>query len=174
MAGTSKYTEGDKARVFVTLTANDGNIKRTSRDTGIPEQTIRNWKNEWVENPPELSEEQLEEALVFVSRAEQIRDSALEALARKIQKDELKGSELITAIGVLDDKITRAKGLATGRVEHVHQLPSVDEVRDLLKGAMQGAIEAAAQRQQEIVDADVVQERPTQKALLPAPTGSYQ
>lgn len=170
MAGTSKYTEGDKARVFVTLTANEGNIKRTARDTGIPEQTIRNWKNEWAENPPELTDAQINEAMEFVSRAETIRDSALEALARKIQKDELKGSELITAIGVLDDKITRAKGLATGRVEHTHTLPSAEEVRDLLKGAMQGAIEAAQQRQDEILQTDLVVER----KALPAVTGNYQ
>ena len=41
MAGRAKYTEEDRAKVFVLLRTNDGNVKRTSREAGVPENTVR-------------------------------------------------------------------------------------------------------------------------------------
>ena len=52
MAGKSQYSDSDKARVYTTLLANEGNVKRSSRETGVPEATVRRWKNEFEENPP--------------------------------------------------------------------------------------------------------------------------
>ena len=43
MAGRATYTEADKAKVFVVLTTNEGNIKRTSRETGVPAAVIHNY-----------------------------------------------------------------------------------------------------------------------------------
>ena len=40
-----QYTEDDKATTLAMLSANGGNVKRTSRDTGIPITTIRQWRD---------------------------------------------------------------------------------------------------------------------------------
>lgn len=42
----STYTTEQRAAALAQLTANNGNLLRTSRDTGIPRQTLQNWANE--------------------------------------------------------------------------------------------------------------------------------
>lgn len=157
MAGRTTYTEADKARVFVVLTANDGNIKRTARETGVPESTVRNFKREFEQNPPsaELVEAEIETGDYTVD-LEVIRTELALALRREIPH--MRGKDLAVALGIVDDKLTRARGLATERTETVHRLPSPEELA--LAGQMlaQGAIEAARQRQQEIVEANVRQQ----------------
>jgi len=157
VAGRTAYTEQDKARVYVVLTANKGNIKRTVRDTGIPESTVRNWKREFEKNPP--SQEAIDNEVTsgdYVSDLERVRNKALATLETKIPT--MNGSQLGVVFGILEDKLTRARGLATDRTEHVHKLPSVEELA--LAGQMlaRGAIEAARQRQAEIVEAEVRQQ----------------
>jgi len=168
MSGRSTYTEEDRAFVYVTLLANDGNVKRTARDTGIPEQTVRRWKAEFEENPPdqEAVSKQADEQVADMERVEKL---ALSELERKIRAGEAKVSELITVVGVLNDKKTRAKGAATSRTEHRVALPSREEIAELLGGAVATAIQAAEQRQEEIVDAQLAG---SSKALpqLPAAT----
>lgn len=157
MAGRGSYSEQDKARVFVALTVNDGNIKRTARETGLPESTVRNWKREFETNPP--SQEAVEVEVTSgdtVGQIEQARNEALVALRKKIPS--MNGSQLGVVFGILDDKLTRARGLATERTEHTVKLPSAEELA--LAGQMlaQGALEAAKQRQREIAEADVRQQ----------------
>ena len=161
----SKYSEADKARVYVLLATNDGNVKRTSRDSGLPESTVRMWKRDFeINGPPALDEEIQAEVGDFVGEAVTVRWKALRVLDSKIA--DAKPSELIAVIGVLTDKIDRARGLAIGRVEHVHALPSPEEIRESLGAALQGVLEAAKQRQFEIVDAEIVEQ-----SLKELPTG---
>lgn len=164
MAGRTTYTEADKARVFVVLTANDGNIKRTARETGVPESTVRNFKREFESNPPspEAVEKEIETG-DYAGDLEVLRTELALALRREIPH--MKGRDLAVALGIVDDKLTRARGLATERTETVHRLPSAEELA--LAGQMlaQGAIEAARQRQNEIVEANV-REQPALPAGL--------
>lgn len=154
MAGRTTYTEADEARVYVVLTANDGNVKRTSRETGVPESTVRNFKRKFETNPPspEAVETEVETGDYTVD-LQVIRTELAQALRREIPH--MRGRDLAVALGIVDDKLTRARGLATERTETVHKLPSPEELA--LAGAMlaQGAIEAARQRQHEIVEANV-------------------
>lgn len=157
MAGKTTYSDDDLARLYVALTANEGNVKRTARDTGVPESTVRMYKRKWEsEGPPPI--EGVEEAVeAFAVRAERVRDKALDAIEDKIPNGKI--GELTTLVGVLDDKITRAKGLSTGRVEHVHSLPDAEVIREALGAVFQGALQAAAQREEEIIDAEIVEEQ---------------
>lgn len=157
------YTDEDKARGFLALTVHDGNLKRAARETGLPESTLRRWREEWAQGvPTPVIDGAVELAEGFVNDAERVRDAALREIERKIP--EAKPSELITIVGVLDDKITRARGLATSRTAVQHELPPPEQIRDALVAAMQGALEASRERQAVIVDAEVVVE-PAQKAL---------
>lgn len=160
----STYTDDDKARVYVVLTSNDGNLKRTARDTGIPEPTIRRWRNEWAKvGPPDMN--LVEEAAIdYVSQAESVRDLALRRIRERLESDNVKEQgtlpQLATVYGIVTDKIDRARGIADKRVEHVHALPSPDEIRSSLMALVQGVQQGHAQREEEIEDAELVSDEP--------------
>jgi transposase-like protein len=158
MAGRSTYTEADKAKVFAVLRANDGNVKRTARETGVPENTVRRWRNEFVETPP--SEEAIEAAVgEFVEEASTVRNLAL-ARIKELIPGSTKIGELNVTVGILTDKIDRANGVGQV-VSHEHHLPPADEIREVMQGFVAMGQELARQREAEIVDAEVL--------ALPAP-----
>jgi transposase-like protein len=163
------YTEKQKAAAYVVLTTNDGNVKRTARDLGYPENTVRRWKQDWEQNGPPATEEVERAVGEFMDEAVELRGMALQALRRKVElllenPKEVKVAELTTLMGVLDDKITRAQGLATGRVEHVHTLPQGDELVAALQDAFKGVQVLTAQREGEVIeDAEFTEVKP--KAL---------
>lgn len=168
MAGTSgarTYTEADKARVLVTLASNDGNVKRTSRDCdNIAPATIRKWRDQartasTGQGVAPASPTALAVATgVFVTDAQTTRNMALDLLRARIKAGDIKTSELITAVGVLDDKVRLASGLANANVAHTHQhvLPSREELRQVLLPFVELGIANAARRHEEILEADVV------------------
>lgn len=166
MAGRTTYTDDELARLYVALTANEGNVKRTARDTGVPESTVRKYRDQWErEGPPHVGD--VESAVAdFTTNAERVRDKALLAIEEKIPG--AKVGELTTLVGVLDDKIQRARGLAIGRVEHVHTLPPAEEIKAVLGAVFQGSLEAAAQRESEIVDAEIISVEEQAPKALPA------
>lgn len=86
----------------------------------------------------------------FSVDADRVRGKALAALEVQIDTGQAKARELITIVGVLDDKVTRARGLATSRTEHTIALPSADDLRAVLGPAVQQALDAAARRENEI------------------------
>ena len=155
-----RFSDKDKAAILATLAANGGNVKRTARDADVLPATVRRWRDAAkVGQGP--SEEAVTEAVTeFVAAAGKVRDMALKSLEAKIAAGELKGSELITTVGVLDDKIRLATGQPTSRTESSSALPPAHELRELMAGVVQGAIAAAERRHDEIIDAEIVQEIP--------------
>lgn len=169
MASRRVYTDEEKASVFVALTANQGNVKRTARHTGIPISTVRRWKEEWVtEGPPDTSQV-IEAAGDFLADAQRVRNKALMELERKIP--DATPSALVTTVGVLTDKINVVSGLATSRNETVHSLPPAEEIARTLSSAFAAAIEAARARDADIVDAEIID---AELDALPAPSHAEQ
>lgn len=126
------YTDQDRANVYVALRVNNDNIARSSRDTSVPEATIRDWKNAWERDggaPQEILELAAGAATDFVIDATRVRDKALLELERLIDNREVKPAQLIAAVGMSEDKIRLAKGLATSRSETVQRLPDPEELR---------------------------------------------
>lgn len=166
VAGRSQFTDEDRARVFTTLAANEGNVKRTARDLGMAPSTVRKWRDQWQQDgPPEP--ELVEEALAdFVADAERVRNKALGVIERKLDQtpETIKVSELNVTVGVLSDKIDRAKGLAQPRGDGAPGLVQADQVRELVVGAVQAMQQLAEAREAEIVEAELVPHR----ALPPA------
>jgi transposase-like protein len=156
VAARATYTDADKARVYVVLASNDGNVKRTSRETGVPENTVRRWKKEFEESPP--TTDLVQEAVGdFVGDADRVRHKALLAIEKKIDSGDAKVGELNNTVGILTDKIDRARGLDVKRVEHEHKLdPS--SVREALVGFMQDMHQMSTAREVEIVEAEVVEQ----------------
>lgn len=159
MAGRPRWKEEDKARVFVILTANQGNVKRTARESSVPENTVRRWKKEWeLEEKAQPSLELVEQATnTFVTDATRVRDKALAVIEMKLP--EAKVGELNAVVGTLTDKLNVIQGHATSRQEHTLALPSAEELAAVLGPAVTAAIAKAEIRQDEIVEAEFVEIR---------------
>lgn len=152
------YTEADKASAFVVWTTNAKNIKRTVRHTGVPETTLRGWIKEWEENGPPEAGEIAESVEGFLTDAERVRDKALLLAEKRIDAGEGTLPQLMTTVGILTEKIALAQGLATSRTETVHTLPPADEIREALGAAFAGALEAARQRDGELIEGELVEQ----------------
>lgn len=163
------YTAEDKARVYVVLMTNEGNVKRTARDTGLPENTVRRWKKEWEENgPPEIDEEIREAVTDYVTSMEKTRDLSLKRIHEKLERGEGTLPQIATVFGVLTDKIDRARGIGTNHThEHKLTLPSPEELRAALGGLVTAAQEGHAAREADIIEVEFV-EQPDPREL-PAP-----
>lgn len=157
--GRRTYTDADRAAVFASLTVSDGNVKRAARETGVPEQTVRDWKRSWeAEGPPEaVAEAAATFAGEFVEQAERVRDLALHQLEARIRAGDIKSNELITAVGVLTDKVRVAQGLATNRTETI-QRQDPAELAEATMALVAGALAAASQRQGEIIESTAVEQ----------------
>lgn len=164
MAGQSRYSDEDKAAVLAALAANGGNLLRTSKETGVSRNTIRHWVEE-APPPDETLQAAVDE---FVTEAKGIRTKALEKLKGLVENDQVDARTLITIVGVLDDKVTRASGLPTSRTEHQNALPPREELKELLGTFVQVAVEAAEQRDSDIEDAEYVVV-PQPRVALPQP-----
>jgi transposase-like protein len=170
MAGKSSYSDSDRALVYATLLSNEGNVKRTSRDTGVGETTVRRWKAEFVTDPP--APEVVEAAVgEFVADAKRVRNKALLEIERQIDAGIFKGAALVTVVGVLDDKVMRVEGpVQKSQVDHIHHLPSREEARALMHGLVNGAIESGRVRQVELVDAELMEQvEDAEFKALPSP-----
>ena len=154
-----QYTEPEKAQAFVIWVSTDYNMFRTSKDTGIPQSTIRNWIRDWKQekNIPELEavEQQVDD---FIAEADIVRFRALRRIKEVLPEagPQQLGS-LVTVVGVLSDKIDRVKGLPNQRVQHTVDTTSVDAT---LSKFLDGLSELSKNREDELVItvADVVEQ----------------
>lgn len=168
MAGRPRYSDEDKARVYAALAANEFQIKTAAKVTGVPETTVRRFAKEFQQNgPPD------EEIVAYVVTADlesikRVEDKALIRLEEQLDANTLKGRDLITAFGVLNDKRVRLAGLDRGGQDHhhFHHLPPAEELAGLLSGLGQQALESGRQRQSELVEAELREQAPR---ALPAP-----
>ena len=168
MAGTSgarRFTEADKAHGLTVLAANDGNIKRTSRDLGVNTATLRRWR-EQARHGDGPSEALVIAAVgEFVTDAKRIRNKALMHLEALIDAGKVPPAVLNNIMGTLDDKIRLAQNMPTSRVEQTSAIPDRETLKELMGAAIQGAIEAAEKRHDIIVEAEVVPNRPSLSAV---------
>ena len=109
----------------------------------------------------------------FAEDASRVRDKALARLEEIIDTSD-KPRDLATVIGILDDKITRAKGLPTSRTEtlSVGIEGTPEQVQALFTSWAQKSVSDANTRASDLieVEAEVVDEQPTGDSLLPAVT----
>jgi DNA-binding transcriptional MerR regulator len=165
---STKYSDQDLARLYVVLTTNEGNVKRTARDTGFPQSTVRRYKQVWAtEGPPKLDD--VEQVVVeYVDEMERTRDLALQRMHERLEANQGTLPQIATVFGVLTDKIDRARGIGSEQtVHHKHSLPSPDEIRATLGAVVQAALVAHTEREEDIVDAEFIEQPP---AALPRGT----
>ena len=150
----TEWTDSDRAAAYVIWVSNDKNIRATARQCGINHTTIAYWAKKWEKDgPPEhLDGEIRKNAYEFVDHANRVRKQAMEKLEELIPEAEAKQlSAVATVVGIMDDKIRLAQGLATKRTETVHTLPTREEMKELMSGFAEGLVGAAEERAQEVV-----------------------
>jgi transposase-like protein len=159
MAGRTTYTDEHKAAVYVALASNEGNVKRTARDTGVPVSTIRRWRDEWEAHENLPAPDALDFAVGdFVERATTVRWKALVELDRQIPL--AKPADLVKIVQILDDKVTRATGLADRTVDHRFVLPKPEELQALVAGFAEATRQTALANADDIIDAEVLELAP--------------
>ena len=162
------YTDQDRANVYVAMRVNNENIARSSRDTTVPEATIRDWRDTWARDggpPQEVLELAAGTATDFVIDATRVRDKALAELERQIDARDVKAAQLIAAVGMAEDKIRLAKGLATSRSETVQTLPDAEKLRELMQGYVRDTLLATDERDQDINDGEGAEIIPIDREL---------
>ena len=155
------YTAEDRANVKLALEINKGNIKSTSRDTGVPYMTVKSWKDKWEKAgvPAVVSDALPSLAADFVDEAVQVRDVALLKIKELLPQARIQDlRSLATLIGILDDKVRLAQGLATSRSESVHIHVDPEEIGSQIGSHIRAALESASQRADEIIDVEAVEQ----------------
>lgn len=161
MASRTEWTDEAKAQIYVQWVANDRNVRKTSREFGIPHGTLRYWTKEWEENgpPAELNDIIANDAYEFVHHASRVREQAMLKLEELIPQAESKQlSAIATVVGIMDDKIRLASGLATKRTENTYVLPSQSDVKELMGAFVEGLVGSAVDRANEVIDVEVVEQ----------------
>jgi transposase-like protein len=161
LASRTEWTDDAKAQIYVQWIANDKNVRKTSREFGIPHGTLRYWTKEWEANgpPPEIENKIMNDAYEFVHHANRVREQAMLKLEELIPDAEVKQlSAIATVIGIMDDKIRLASGLATKRTENTYVLPSKSDVKELMGAFVEGLIGTAQDRANEVIDVEVVEQ----------------
>ena len=154
MSNRTEWDDASKAATYVQWIACDKRIRETSRVTGVPHATVSYWAKQWEKDgPPEhLDGEIRKNAYEFVDHANRVRKQAMEKLEELIPDAEVKQlSAIATVVGIMDDKIRLAQGLATKRTETVHTLPTKEEMKELMSGFADSLVSAAEDRASEVV-----------------------
>lgn len=138
MTDRRRYSNRQKATAVVA--AEMSSIQAASEQLGIPERTIRHWRDR-----PELA------ALAAKTREEMADDIklvaalALERLAEAIESGAMEPRDLITAFGVAIDKSQLLAGAPTERTETRSLTDGLDDhEKRLLRDAIDAALAAAA------------------------------
>jgi hypothetical protein len=171
MAGRH-YTDKEKAMVLIELETNDGNIKRTARNMGIPAPTVRRWRDEWDKAgvPEEVSVELEPIMSDFLDDAYRIRHKLLMRLEELVDDKAIGGNHVATAIGIISDKIRAYEATKESRkVEHTISLPPAEDLKELMQGLLGGIVDSARQRAADIEATQIEESVTTEyRELLPA------
>jgi transposase-like protein len=150
-----EWDDESKATAYVIWISNGKSVRQTARETGIPVSTISYWGKDWEKNgpPANLTEKIANNVYEFIAHASSVRETAMLKLEELIPQAEVKQlSAIATVVGIMDDKIRLANGLATKRTETVHTLPSKEEMRELMSGFADNLVSAAEDRSADIIE----------------------
>lgn len=151
------YSDEERAAIFLSLKVAEGNVARASRETSVPQQTVRDMKRRWESGEWDPPDRDLLDAVAdsYILKIERVRDKALNLLEERVG-DTKNPKDIATIFGILDDKIRLARGLATSRSETVYKLPEPEEMAEVMAGMVQGALEAQRKR---VIEIDSVVEQ---------------
>ena len=111
------YSIEDKEKVLTELAKNNGNIKRTSKKTGVAVNTLKSWKNEDPEKYEVIEEQTMEmlknAQMVVLQNQIQNLISASQRMAELIPRED-NIDKITNAIKLINDQLHRLTGNASG------------------------------------------------------------
>ncbi len=169
MSKRIEWTDDARAAVYVQWIANEKNIQRTARDVGMGVSTLAYWVKGWKKDgpPPGIDGKISSAAYEFVNHASRVREDAMKKLEELIPQAEVRQlSAIATVVGIMDDKIRLASGLATRRTENTYTLPSKAEMKELMGSFVDTLITSAEDRSAVLIEGEVELEQPESSGLL--------
>lgn len=166
------YTDEDKAKALVVLTANGGNKAMTAREIDIPLPTLRTWIREWekedVGPPASVTALMPVVQAEFLEKAERVQLQLIDKIEELIPEAGIKNlTPLATTLGILTDKIDKIRGVNVHRPEELRVvLPTAEEAAGFVSSFLEAALKQQQQREEDITDVEVIEEQPF--GLLPA------
>lgn len=109
-----QWTDAEKAEILAALDANQGNVKRTARQCGVPISTLRGWVKGRGTNAG-VAKLRPEKRGDLADALEEIAWKIVELLPDKLETAEVR--ELATLLGVSLDKLLVLRGKANNRTE---------------------------------------------------------
>jgi hypothetical protein len=133
-----------------------GSVRRAAKITGVPERTLRSWKNElyrdrYEQHASEVAQLIEDGAIVElrerITRASELEDRLLDELERKLRKGEVRdpaaaAQRLAVIKGINVDKLLKLTGRPTVVHEHRNYVELVESLRrrglvDVIEGEAQ-------------------------------------
>lgn len=109
-----QWTDAEKAEILAALDANQGNVKRTARQCGVPISTLRGWAKGRGTNAG-VAQLRPEKRGDLADALEGIAWQIVELLPGKLETAEVR--ELATLLGVSLDKLLVLRGQPNNRTE---------------------------------------------------------
>lgn len=158
----SHYTAEDKAKALVMVAMNDGNELKTSRELGIPLNTIRYWLRQEREGKTSTTVMQLKHQVVsrvFADTSTRIRSKALDRLELMLDDEDQKFNpqQLATIVGILTDKLDRINTITLTHTETVNEPVDESVVAENLSKFLNENSEQATDRRN-VIDAELEQQ----------------
>src|SRR5690606_19482232 len=119
------YTEAQRAEALAALQANGGNLSATSRQTGIPASTIRDWRD----TPDHLTELRDEKKRDLALAIEELAHRIVEVMPDRVHDANFQ--HLAVALGIAVDKLRLLRGEATN-IEEVRGSDAKHELAERL------------------------------------------
>lgn len=95
-----RYTDADRASALAALDANEGNIRKTARDTGISASTITGWRDTRTLEGTEVRAQKKAE---LADKLEDVAHKLVDALPSKLSEANLQ--QVATSLGITIDKL---------------------------------------------------------------------
>ena len=118
MSTQRQYTPEDKAKALLALEANSGNVNGTARELGMPEATLRSWKERGLDGMDEEVRQIYEGHQSDLGlKLEGILETFLPYLDDEEAIEEASLKERSVSFGILVDKYRLVTGRSTANVE---------------------------------------------------------
>jgi hypothetical protein len=122
-----RYSVEERAQTLAVLQANNGNLKKTQRDTGVPRKTIAGWRDgnnkdhaQVLEQLPAKREELAVEVDVIVGKLTRVTKMKLDSL--------LAGHDDLAKVNIKDLSLAISNSVQTSNLLR-HQPTSISETR---------------------------------------------